>query len=64
MNDGTVYVGWCPGFYMKDSYCLNMIRYPPFYSVVITDRKISSQSSFAVRFTCFFENGDFCPYIP
>jgi hypothetical protein len=58
MNDGTIYIGFAPGFYMKDIICLTAVRYPPFYSVVITGRKISSQSSFVIKYI----TKDFCPY--
>jgi hypothetical protein len=63
MENGTIYAGWGvrPDVRPDWNYsCLGLI-YPPYYGAAVTDRKISSQSSFVVKFT---GPEDFCPYMP
>jgi len=61
MNDGTIYIGWHEKFDDRDWKCV-MAEYLPVapYSFIITDRKISSESSFVIKYT----SEDFCPYMP
>jgi hypothetical protein len=58
MENGTIYVGW--DFSYNSVVRCGAIIPPPYYDAVVTNRKISSESSFVIRYT--YE--DFCPYMP
>jgi hypothetical protein len=65
MENGTIYVGWNLG-YDQTQICMAIIN-PPYYDAVVTNRKISSQSSFVIKNTINRETltlEDFCPYMP